>query len=104
MIQAVEIIRERQRFRGYIHLKIMPGQPPDYIEWAVQLADRVSINLEAPTPDQLARIAPKKDYWRDLVSCMEEVRRLQGRYPHRLRAARSPRWWWAPPATATPIS
>lgn len=86
MIQTVEILREREGFRGYIHLKIMPGQPPDYIERAVQLADRVSINLEAPTPDHLARIAPRKDFQRDLLSCLEEVRRLQLRYPDRLRA------------------
>ena len=86
LLETVELLRFREGFQGYIHLKIMPGQPPDYIERAIQLADRVSINLEAATPEHLARIAPRKDYWRDLVACMREVRRLQARYPDKLRA------------------
>jgi len=85
MLTAVEILRHREGFTGYIHLKIMPGQPVDYIERAVALADRVSVNLEAATPDQLARIAPKKSF--DLLlRPMAEVRRLQQRFPELLRA------------------
>ncbi len=85
MLTTVEILRLREGFRGYIHLKIMPGQPLDYIEQAVALADRVSVNLEAATPEHLARIAPGKDY--DLIlPSMEEVRRLQRRNPKQLRA------------------
>jgi predicted DNA-binding helix-hairpin-helix protein len=85
MLTTVEILRLREGFDGYIHLKIMPGQPPDYIERAVALADRVSVNLEAATPEHLARIAPGKDYGLILPS-MEEVRRLQRRNPWQLRA------------------
>lgn len=85
LMQTVEILRHRYRFRGYVHLKIMPGQPPDYIQRAVELADRVSINLEAPTPQHLSLIAPRKDFW-DLMRIIEEIHRLQRRYPHKLRA------------------
>ena len=85
MLTAVEILRQREGFSGYIHLKIMPGQPADYIERAVTLADRVSVNLEAATPEHLGRIAPKKSF--DLlVPPMAEVQRLQQRYPKLLRA------------------
>jgi predicted DNA-binding helix-hairpin-helix protein len=85
MLTAVEILRQREGFGGYIHLKIMPGQPADYIERAVTLADRVSVNLEAATPAHLARIAPKKSY--DLLlPPMAEVHRLQQRRPNLLRA------------------
>ncbi|HXG42601.1 MAG TPA: radical SAM protein [Dehalococcoidia bacterium] len=86
IIETAEILRCRYRYRGYIHLKIMPGQSPDYVLRAFELADRVSINLEAPTPEHLARIAPSKDFWRDLVAPMREVQRLQSRHPDRLRA------------------
>jgi putative DNA modification/repair radical SAM protein len=86
LIETVELLRERYRYRGYIHLKIMPGQSPDYIRRAFELADRVSINLEAPTPQHLARIAPSKDFWRHLVAPMQEVKRLQARHPEKLRA------------------
>jgi putative DNA modification/repair radical SAM protein len=85
MLTAVEILRHREGFGGYIHLKIMPGQPPDYIERAVTLADRVSVNLEAATPAHLAHIAPKKSY--DLLlPPMAEVHRLQQRHLNLLRA------------------
>jgi putative DNA modification/repair radical SAM protein len=85
MLAAVEILRQREGFTGYIHLKIMPGQPADYIERAVTLADRVSVNLEAATPAHLARIAPKKSY--DLLlPPMAEVQCLQQRHPDLLRA------------------
>jgi len=86
LIETVEILRGRYRFRGYVHLKLMPGQPPDYVRRAVELADRVSINLEAPTPEHLSRIAPRKDFWRQLLAPMQEVRRLQERHPHLLPA------------------
>jgi predicted DNA-binding helix-hairpin-helix protein len=51
----------------------------------VTLADRVSVNLEAATPEHLARIAPRKSY--DLLlPPMAEVHRLQQRHPKVLRA------------------
>jgi putative DNA modification/repair radical SAM protein len=85
MLTAVEILRRREGFGGYIHLKIMPGQSADYIERAVTLADRVSVNLEAATPAHLAHIAPKKSY--DLLlPPMAEVHRLQQRHLNLLRA------------------
>ena len=85
MLTTVEILRLREQFSGYIHLKIMPGQPADYIERAVALADRVSVNIEAATPGYLARIAPSKRY-EAIIPPMEEVRRLQQRHPRLLRA------------------
>jgi putative DNA modification/repair radical SAM protein len=85
MLTTVEILRLRERFSGYIHLKIMPGQPADYIERAVALADRVSVNIEAATPGYLGRIAPSKTY-EAIIPAMEEVCRLQQRQPHLLRA------------------
>ncbi len=86
LIETVEILRGRYGFRGYVHLKLMPGQPPDYVRRAVELAHRVSINLEAPTPQHLGRIAPSKDFWRQLLAPMQEVYRLQQRHPHLLPA------------------
>jgi predicted DNA-binding helix-hairpin-helix protein len=48
LIDTAEIMRHKLGFRGYIHLKIMPGAEHSQIERAMQLADRVSVNLEAP--------------------------------------------------------
>ena len=60
MLATTELIRDKYAFRGYIHLKLLPGAEAAHIERAVELADRVSVNLEAPTSGTLAALAPQK--------------------------------------------
>lgn len=75
MIKAVEILRLRMGFRGYVHLKILPGAGFDYVERAVQLATRVSVNLEAPSGERLQRISKGKNF-DDLLLRMKWVKSL----------------------------
>lgn len=78
IIDVVEIVRKRYAYRGYIHLKIMPGAEEDQILRAMQLADRVSLNLEAPTEARLQALAPKKDLGTELLERLRwagEIRR-----------------------------
>src|SRR5215216_4003369 len=49
ILDTAEILRKKMGFRGYLHLKIMPGAEKGQVERLMKLADRVSINLEAPT-------------------------------------------------------
>ena len=67
IIDTIEIIRRKYGYRGYVHLKVMPGSEYDQLARAMQLADRVSINLEAPTQERLHALAPKKDFAADLL-------------------------------------
>lgn len=62
MIDTAAILRQRYGFQGYLHLKVLPGASRAAVEAAVRLADRVSVNLEAPSAECLARIGPDKDY------------------------------------------
>ena len=62
LITALELIRERDRFAGYIHVKIVPGAEAAQIDRLTQLANRVSVNLEAPCGATLAAIAPEKNF------------------------------------------
>jgi predicted DNA-binding helix-hairpin-helix protein len=71
------ILREKYGFRGYIHLKIMPGAERDQVQRAMQLADRVSINLEAPNADRLGRIAPRKQFADELLTPLRWVESLR---------------------------
>lgn len=80
MLATVELLRFRFRFPGYIHLKVLPGSRIDQIERAVQLATRVSVNLEAPTPERLSRIAPDKKYAQDLFKQIVVMHRLIDRF------------------------
>jgi predicted DNA-binding helix-hairpin-helix protein len=61
LITALELIRERDRFTGYIHVKIVPGAEAAQVDRLTQLANRVSVNLEAPCGATLAAIAPEKN-------------------------------------------
>lgn len=74
MIAAVEIVRARYQFRGYVHLKILPGVERAAVQRAVQLAQRVSLNLEAPNPERLARLSASKRFEADLLQRMRWAR------------------------------
>ena len=76
MIACVELVRSRYQYDGYVHLKLLPGVTEAHIERAVQLAHRVSVNLEAPSAERLAVIAPRKDYFRELTEPMRLVKKL----------------------------
>lgn len=78
IIDTAEIVRKRYHFQGYLHLKVMPGIEYEQLYRLMQLADRVSVNLEAPTQERLNALAPKKDFERELVTMLrwaEEIRR-----------------------------
>jgi len=85
LIATAEILRKRYEFAGYIHLKIMPGAEKDQIEAAMQFANRVSVNLEAPSSDLLAQLAPQKIFQEGLLQelkWIEKVRRdAPGKWP-----------------------
>ena len=78
IIDTIEIIRQRYSYAGYIHLKIMPGVQYEQMHRAMQLADRISVNLEGPTQERLNALAPKKDFTNELLKMLrwaEAVRR-----------------------------
>ncbi len=79
MLATVEIIRHRYEYKGYIHLKIMPGAPFDTVEAACKLADRVSINIEAPTIQHLAKLSTRKDLFSGILERMKWVKQLTTR-------------------------
>lgn len=91
LLAVAEILRNRIGYHGYLHLKLMPGVERAQVEHAMQLADRVSINLEAPTAQHLSRLAPMKQLVEELVrplKWVEEIRQNQpawyswkGRWP-----------------------
>lgn len=73
MLATVELVRNKYQWRGYVHLKILPDAEEAQIERAAQLADRLSVNLEAPNEVRLARLAPKKDFTHGLVEPLQRA-------------------------------
>jgi len=76
MLAAVDLLRRREGFRGYVHLKLLPGSQPAQVEEAVRLANRVSVNLEAPSTDHVHALAREKDFGGDLLPKLEQAGRL----------------------------
>jgi predicted DNA-binding helix-hairpin-helix protein len=62
LITALELLRERHRFGGYIHVKLVAGAEQAQIERLTQLASRVSLNIEAACGASLSAIAPEKSF------------------------------------------
>jgi predicted DNA-binding helix-hairpin-helix protein len=79
MVATVEIVRRKYDFRGYVHLKLMPNASPAAIERAMQLANRVSVNLEAPNAERLARLTGTKDFEAGLLGPLRIARRIADR-------------------------
>jgi predicted DNA-binding helix-hairpin-helix protein len=81
MLATVERLRLKEGYTGYIHLKLIPGASYDLIERAVELADRVSLNLEAPNQDRLTQLAPDKEFaasmWGRMAWAQQVMQRLR---------------------------
>ena len=60
MIAALRILRHDYGFNGYIHAKAIPGAAPELVEQLGLLADRLSVNIELPSQEGLAKLAPDK--------------------------------------------
>ncbi|HUF37403.1 MAG TPA: radical SAM protein [Anaerolineales bacterium] len=84
LIDTADILRNKYKYRGYLHLKLMPGVEKDQVERAMELASRLSVNLEAPNAQRLEALAPKKAFTEELVDPLkwaEQIRRDKS--PHR---------------------
>ena len=61
LIAVVKSLRETHGFRGYIHLKTIPGASDALLNEAGLYADRLSVNIELPTDADLQSLAPEKN-------------------------------------------
>jgi putative DNA modification/repair radical SAM protein len=77
MIATVELVRFKYQFQGYVHLKLLPGCEEAAVERAVEIADRVSVNLEAPNAERLQRLSRDKNFERDLLQTMQRAKRFR---------------------------
>jgi len=92
MVRVARTLREREHFRGYIHLKTIPDAAPELIAAAGKWADRLSINVEMPTETALARLAPEKSV-RTIHGAMAEVKaRGEAAKERTAKGTRAPRF------------
>lgn len=87
IIATAEIIRQRYNYQGYMHLKIMPGIQYEQLYRIMQLADRVSVNLEGPTEERLNALAPKKEFMSELLAMLQLAAKIRQEHPHQKLAS-----------------
>ncbi|MEM8996987.1 MAG: putative DNA modification/repair radical SAM protein, partial [Acidobacteriota bacterium] len=83
LIRVAEVLRLEHGFRGYIHLKAVPGASRELIVESGRWADRLSANVELPTQADLDRLAPEKSF--------ETIETTMGQIHDRRRRARAER-------------
>ena len=76
LIQVVEMLRHKYGFKGYIHMKVMPGTENQYVEAAYRLGTRLSVNIETPTAEMMRGLSAMKDLDRDILAPMSWIDRL----------------------------
>jgi predicted DNA-binding helix-hairpin-helix protein len=81
IIFTAEILRSKYKFDGYIHLKLMPGAERAQIEHSMRLADRISVNLEAPNSLRLKSLAPRKAFMAELLQPLRWVEEIRQSHP-----------------------
>lgn len=77
LYQTLWQLRKVFHFQGYIHVKAIPGAPPELIEKVGFLADRMSVNLELPTAEGLKRLAPHKTR-KTILTPMRQIQKRRG--------------------------
>jgi putative DNA modification/repair radical SAM protein len=60
LIAVAKTLRTKYGYNGYIHLKAVPGASEELQRQAGLYADRLSANIELPTPADLRKLAPEK--------------------------------------------
>ncbi|MBI5638870.1 MAG: radical SAM protein [Nitrospirae bacterium] len=76
---VARLLRYRHNFRGYIHLKIIPGASDAAIEDSMSLASAVSLNIETPAKKHFELLSDKKDYEQDIIRPLKLMGRLTER-------------------------
>jgi putative DNA modification/repair radical SAM protein len=83
VVKVARTLRETHHFRGYIHLKTIPEASSELIAEAGRWADRISINVELPTAQDLEKLAPEKN--------LDRIRTTMGVIQERITQAKEER-------------
>lgn len=77
LLDTADILRNKLNYRGYMHLKLMPGVERDQVRRAMQLGSRVSSNLEAANQQRLPSLAPMKSFDAELLDPLKWAQEIR---------------------------
>ncbi len=90
VVKVARSLRQEHGFKGYIHLKTIPEASPELIAEAGRWADRISINVELPTAQDLERLAPEKNLTRIAGSMNVIKKRIEQSKAERKESRKAP--------------
>ncbi len=67
LTDTARILRNSYRYRGYVHLKVIPGCSQESIDQALKYASALSLNIEAPGARHVAKLSDTKNYAKDIL-------------------------------------
>ena len=76
---VASILRKKEEFRGYMHLKVIPGASDAAVEETISLASAVSVNIEVPGEKNFRVLTRGKDYMNDVIRPIRLISRLTAR-------------------------
>lgn len=79
LTDTAAILRYRYHYRGYIHIKIIPGASDAAIEAALSLASAVSLNIETPGERFFSKLSQAKRYSSDIIEPIKKISSLTGK-------------------------
>lgn len=75
-INRAALLLRKKQFRGFIHLKIIPGASAEAIRQSLSLATAVSLNIETAGAANFKKLTTTKDYQRDVIEPLKLISRL----------------------------
>ncbi|MDR1533717.1 MAG: radical SAM protein [Planctomycetota bacterium] len=79
------LLRRKYGYRGYLHLKVIPGASDEAVAEAAGLASALSLNIETPSAGHCAGLSGRKDWERDILRTIRKIRELADNLPGRRR-------------------
>lgn len=76
LTDTAAILRYKYHYRGYIHIKIIPGSSPEAVSRAVSLASAVSLNIETPGETYFKPLSNTKKYLTDIIEPLKLISSL----------------------------
>ncbi|MGE4583717.1 MAG: radical SAM protein [Sphaerochaeta sp.] len=67
LIETARLLRVQHRYRGYIHMKIIPGCSKESIDEALKYASALSLNIETPGAEHFGKLSHAKNYEADIL-------------------------------------
>jgi putative DNA modification/repair radical SAM protein len=90
LLQTVKKLRQEYGFKGYIHMKAIPGANPALIAQAGLYVDRMSVNIELPSEASLRLLAPQKNREKIILPMREIASGIIANQQERKHFAKAP--------------